>query len=105
MKSKNILSKGICISVAQMWDGDGWKWHLLRQWLDESICLQIESVHLVSNSVVSDALIWKPFPSSQFSVRTAFKLASEEFVRLDNPKWTIIWKLEIFQRIRLFLWL
>ncbi|KAJ9152526.1 hypothetical protein P3X46_026086 [Hevea brasiliensis] len=54
-----ILDHLFSLSVSHFWDSNGWRWELIRLFLDEQICLMIEAVHLSATANSKWVLLWK----------------------------------------------
>lgn len=85
--------------------GQGWNRELLRGLLPSSVESQLSAFILREDEGSLDGLCWGPSPSGQFSVRTAYSLATDSESLPTNKIWKQILKIEVPQRIRAFIWL
>ncbi|KAF2301852.1 hypothetical protein GH714_029880 [Hevea brasiliensis] len=92
-------------SVAQMWDGRTWKWHLIRPFLDESVYMKLEAISLSNDAHQMNQMAWSVTSLGNFLVKSAYFLSCfNEYPQVDKV-WKVLWGAKVSQRIRFFLWL
>ncbi|KAF2316210.1 hypothetical protein GH714_041551 [Hevea brasiliensis] len=99
-----ILDHLFSLSVSHFWDSNGWRWELIRLFLDEQICLMIEAVHLQSNVQSMDVYAWKATPNGCFSVKSAYRSIGGLRSATANSKWVLLWKVKVPRCIQFFMW-
>ena len=93
-------------TVGEMWeDNEGWKWDLFAHLLPPLILKNIAALKLTTNPELGDLRYWKGSTHGGFSIKHAMKIMREDQAIPSHPKWDIIWRLPVQQRIRVFLWL
>ena len=82
-----------------------WRRHLFESELHMADCF-LNDVHgAIIQPHKRDSWSWKPDPSGQFSVRSAYHVLSEEEIEGDNVKvFEDIWKLKIPPKFVVFAW-
>lgn len=72
--------------------------------------LPADIINLISQIVpptgsTPDKIYWRPGKVSEFSVRSAYDFISETAGRCENNLWLKIWKWQVPEKIKYFMWL
>lgn len=89
-------------SVADYWD-KGWKWNRLENLLPNECLRSIAAAILAEEDSELDSTGWKGGSSANFTVNSAYKIATSERSPVEAAKWNNIWKLKIPNRIKTFI--
>ena len=91
-----------------------WKADLVRSIYTAPQCSKILSIPISKTEAVSDKILWKHSTTSQFDVRTAYKIlhkdeASKFLVhdsshQIQTEVWQTIWKVRTPHKVNLFVW-
>lgn len=93
-------------TVEEMWQvGLGWKWDLFANFLPATTLMIIAAHSLVENHEAGDLLYWKGATKGGFSMKYALQIMREDEHIPVNPKWDLVWKMAIQQRVKTFVWL
>ncbi|XVE66798.1 hypothetical protein DITRI_Ditri08aG0108200 [Diplodiscus trichospermus] len=93
-------------SVNDYWEpGIGWKWNELTGSLCEEIISKLSAFIISEGDEMSDGIYWSETSSGNFSIKTAYGLLQEEGSLEENALWNRVWKIQVPNRIRSFLWL
>lgn len=95
-------------SVADYWDGFGWKWREFQQKLPTHFLLRIATKLVQPQITIGDCYTWKPSLRGDFTVRSAYWIQfpqSQQQSRSLALTWKHLWKLQITERQRCFGWL
>ena len=83
----------------------GWKWENLDGVLPSHIENLLVAILVRSDDEDKDGLCWGPTENGEFSVQSVYALSLPQFNPPFDGIMKQIWKLQIPQRIRTFLWL
>ncbi|KAF2324840.1 hypothetical protein GH714_017906 [Hevea brasiliensis] len=83
----------LSLSVFHFWDSNGWRWELIRPYLDDQICLMIEAMHLQPNVQSMDVYAWKATRNGCFSVKSIYRSIGGSGSAAANSKWVLLWKI------------
>lgn len=96
------------MTVREMWDVNlGWKWDVFAQFLSRDDLGRIAAHELVEDNECVDEVYWNGSPSGGFSLASALRvIRNDSEPRFEEVRgWRIMWKVEVPQRIKFFLWL
>ncbi|XVE58507.1 hypothetical protein DITRI_Ditri04bG0175000 [Diplodiscus trichospermus] len=92
-----------------VWDywepGVGWKWELITGLLPINIENKVAAFLLREDEDIHDELCWVPTNNGEFSVSSAYTLSCSQQEGDGDNIWKEIWKLEVPNRVRAFMWL
>ncbi|CAI0541465.1 unnamed protein product [Linum tenue] len=94
-----------CTPVTAFEDNGKWDLNNLSQFLPDELLLKIAGVQPPVEGAGEDVPTWGLEVNGQFSVRTAYSLATDCSDKDDAAKWKEIWKWRGPERVRHFLWL
>ena len=84
-----------------------WNEHLTRQVFSQDIASSIQNASFVTQ-VQHDKLIWKAKKNGKYSVRSAYRLCTDELFDtsyLRRPRyWSGIWRLKVPSKVRNLFW-
>ncbi|KAK9015627.1 hypothetical protein V6N11_006726 [Hibiscus sabdariffa] len=90
----------------------GWNWNQLCQWLPADALAATAAIKPPRPDAGADVPGWRWENNRTFSVRSAYKALTADTttplvpISTDNTNcWSRIWKLQVQQRVRVFLWL
>ncbi|KAJ1379745.1 Ribonuclease H-like superfamily [Sesbania bispinosa] len=93
------------VTVADMCDINGnWSFCKFTNLLPQEVILEIQGRMGPSTSLGRDTPIWALGQDGLFSVKTAYNLVNQPF-RDHERCWNLVWKKNIPQRTKVFLWL
>ena len=95
-------------TVREMWDrNSGWKWEIFANFLPKEELGKIASHELVEDEEVADEIFWNGAPSGGFTLASALKIIRNDLEGdVDEVRgWKCMWRVEVPQRVRFFLWL
>ncbi|MBA0734684.1 hypothetical protein Gogos_018582, partial [Gossypium gossypioides] len=82
-----------------------WNLDLFRVWLPEDLIGRISSVQTPHPLVGLDKIPWTGTSSGCFSFKSAYHKVKESSWNFVEEAWKLPWKVEVPQRVRVFLWL
>lgn len=92
--------------VEELWDKEtAWKWDLFANILPNQTLKLIASHKVVEDTDAEDVRYWKGSKTGDFSVKYAMNIMRDDELPPSNPKWGLVWKAPVQQRIRVFMWL
>lgn len=95
-----------CLKVAQYWQRDqGWRWQVLANKLSASSLLMLASFMLRAEEVQGDIMGWLKAGRRDFSVKSAYEIASGNEEEENWSGWKMLWKMRASQRVKVFSWL
>ncbi|KAL8143992.1 hypothetical protein V2J09_017024 [Rumex salicifolius] len=96
------------LPVRHFWSQEtGWRWDLFANYLSADICLRIAATSLGESHLMQDVLSWAPTPDGAYSVTSAYTRIHQKTneQHIDSPVFRCIWKMEVQERVRFFVWL
>jgi hypothetical protein len=93
------------LQICDVVQSEIWNFNLLATQIPLDIRLEMQSVIL--NNASADLLIWEPAISDTYSAKSAYTwVLDKDDNRLPHdPNWSWIWKLQVSENIRFFVWL
>ncbi|MFQ6623165.1 hypothetical protein Gotur_001529 [Gossypium turneri] len=82
-----------------------WNLDLFRVWLPEDLIGRISSIQPPHPLVGLDKILWTGTSSGCFSIKSAYHKVKESSWNSVEEAWKLHWKVEVPQRVRVFLWL
>ncbi|XP_031096925.1 uncharacterized protein LOC116001176 [Ipomoea triloba] len=94
------------IGVRDMWEeGRGWKWELITDSLPDDIKLKLSGFVPSRDPERHDEVGWGPDPTGDFSIHSAYTSLLPSNGTGNQDDWLRIWKLNVPNRICVFVWL
>ncbi|XP_038688673.1 uncharacterized protein LOC119987842 [Tripterygium wilfordii] len=103
---KNVNMVDMYRPISHYWRrGVGWNWHTLKDFLPSHIEQKLAAFMLSEDDDVVDSLCWGKSCSGEFSIKTAYDIATGYEGVNTNKIWRSIWKIEAPQRVKAFIWM
>lgn len=93
------------LTVRDLWiDGRVWSWPIIGDKLPHSNLLKLAALSLIDTGDAGDKIEWLT-EGRKFTVSSAYNLAySNQKTTLQWRGWRLIWKLQVQQRVKTFVW-
>lgn len=107
----NLSSSGISNDEAskyvhEYWvHNQGWNWRKLTPLLPDNVLQILAAFYLSNDASSADGLVWKYSPSGMFTIKSTYNALCGDSVSREERIWKLIWRVEVPNRIRAFLWL
>jgi ribonuclease HI len=93
------------VSVADLVANDGsWNWNLIN-WLPANLLNLLAAIPPPRDANGKDISFWANDNHGQFTVSSAYELIMDYDPCADENVWKTIWKLQVPERVRCFIWL
>lgn len=104
--SQTVLDDELGKMVSDYWiSGRGWDWNILQIFLPDNIQHKL-SVFLISEDPrAAGNNVWRFSSSRIFTVKSAYEALMQFGVEAKDNLWSLLWKVQVPQRIRVLLWL
>ena len=86
-------------------EGSGWNWNLIDNYLPPQVRTQIAPIFLRQDEEDSNGLCWDSTTNGEFITKSAYELVEGETNTVAEWSWMTPWKIQVPQRIRLFIWI
>lgn len=96
------------MTVREMWDPNvGWKYELFADYFSTQVLGEIASHELMEDEEAVDEIYWNGSTNGGFTLGSALSIIRNEESDSESQAfiWSDVWKVQVPQRIRLFLWL
>jgi len=91
--------------VHDYWEeGQGWRWHLLEDYLADEALKAIASFELGQEGI-ADGYFWRASYSGRFTLKSALALIRQDAPVGDTSFWKEVWRINAPQRVKVFGWL
>ncbi|XP_019186577.1 PREDICTED: uncharacterized protein LOC109181280 [Ipomoea nil] len=91
------------VDVLKDADGSRWDMETIRDIFVDRDADLIQKIPL-SRQYVENKLIWAPEEDGGFTVKSCYKVVNGDLREEDRLMWTLIWKLKIPPKIKVFMW-
>ncbi|CAA0830665.1 Polynucleotidyl transferase- ribonuclease H-like superfamily protein [Striga hermonthica] len=86
-------------------DRGNWRWDNFHGLFPSSVIMQIAGIAPPREQAGADRMIWVASHDGDFSTRTAYRALAPQPRDPDRVLWKLIWRTQVPQRVRSFLWL
>ncbi|KAF7827616.1 MLP-like protein 28 [Senna tora] len=81
-----------------------WDWGAFSSLLPDDIILSIKAILPPDPNAGQDVFVWGVAPNGSFSVKSGYKVLAPSALWVGNFKWKDVWRSDIIERARVFLW-